>query len=62
MERENILKAAGYKVEAIWECAWNEIKKKMSNTKRKKVERQADTEHINIRDCLFGGRAEAFKS
>jgi G:T-mismatch repair DNA endonuclease (very short patch repair protein) len=35
MERENILKAAGYKVESIWECEWYEIKKPMSNTKRK---------------------------
>jgi hypothetical protein len=35
MERENILKAAGYKVVSIWECEWYEIKKHMSNTKKK---------------------------
>jgi hypothetical protein len=62
MERENILKAAGYKVEAVWECEWHAIKKNMSHTKKKKLERQAATEHINIRDALFGGRTEAFKS
>ena len=33
--RENILNAAGYKINSIWECQWTEIKKKMSNTKRK---------------------------
>ena len=27
-----------------------------------KIELQAATEHIKIRDCLFGGRTEAFKS
>ena len=27
MERQNILEAAGYKVQAIWECEWNNIKK-----------------------------------
>jgi hypothetical protein len=62
MEREHILKAAGYKVVSIWECDWYEIEKQMSNTKKKKLERQAATEHINIRDALFGGRTEAFKS
>ena len=34
----------------------------MSNTTRKKLERQAANEHINFRDSLFGGRTEAFKS
>ena len=62
MERDNILKAAGYKVECIWECEWNEFKKNMSSTARKKLERQAANEHINIRDSFFGGKAEAFKS
>ena len=62
MERENILKAAGYKVIAIWECEWSEIKKNMSQEERIKIEYQAATNHINIRDCLFGGRTEGFKS
>jgi hypothetical protein len=62
MERETRLKAAGCKVESIWECQWYEIKKQMSNTKKKKLERQAATEHINIRDACFGGRTEALKS
>ena len=62
MERENILKAAGYKIISIWECEWFEIKKNMSNEEQIKIECQADREHINIRDCLFGGRTEAFKS
>ena len=33
--RENILTAAGCKLNSIWECAWHEIKKHMSNIKRK---------------------------
>ena len=62
MERENTFKVAGYKVESIRECEWNEIKKHMSNTKRKKLERQAANENINIRDSLFGGTTESFRS
>ena len=27
MERQNLLKLAGYKVEVIWECDWNNLKK-----------------------------------
>ena len=60
-ERENILKAAGYKVESIWECQWNESKTTMINTTRKNLESQAAIEHTDIRDSLFGGRTEAFK-
>ena len=60
--RDNILKAAGYKVEYIWECEWDEIKKNMSSTTRTKLERQAANEHINIRDSFCGRETEAFKS
>ena len=34
----------------------------MNTSKKENLERQAANEHINIRDSLFGGRTEAFKS
>ena len=33
IERENIIRSAGYKLETIWECQWNEIKGKIKNKK-----------------------------
>ena len=39
MERENILKAAGYKVLNMWGCEWEQLKKeKMTRVERKLVE------------------------
>jgi hypothetical protein len=60
MERQNILEEAGYKIESIWECEWNKEKATLEN--RKEIEEQARNQHINVRDALFGGRTEAFKS
>jgi G:T-mismatch repair DNA endonuclease (very short patch repair protein) len=60
MERQNMLEAAGYKVETIWECDWYNIKKGLEN--KTQIERLAREQNINIRDALFGGRTEAFKS
>jgi hypothetical protein len=63
IERENILKAAGYKVETIWGCEWEEQKKNnMTKEERRILEAEAAMEHINIRDAMHGGRTEAFKS
>ena len=59
---KNILKAAGHKIESIWECDWYKLNKQLSKTKREKLERQAADENINIRDGSFGCRTEAFKS
>jgi G:T-mismatch repair DNA endonuclease (very short patch repair protein) len=33
MERKNMLEEAGYKVEVIWECEWNEEKATLPNRK-----------------------------
>ena len=60
MERQNMLEASGYKVETIWECEWKKIKKGLSNNKE--IEQQARDQSVNIRDALFGGRTEGFKS
>ena len=55
-----MLEEAGYKVECIWECEWNKIKNTLEN--RTELEEQARNQHINVRDALFGGRTEGFKS
>ena len=55
-----MLEEAGYKVEFIWECEWNEIKKTLEN--KQAIEQQARDQHINVREALFGGRTEGFKS
>jgi hypothetical protein len=60
MERENILRNNGYKIETIWECEWTQIKETLNN--KKDIEDHAKNQNINIREALFGGRTEAFKS
>jgi hypothetical protein len=60
IDRERILKDNGYTINTIWECEWQELKNKMSN--KKEIESTARAQNINIRDALFGGRTEAFKS
>jgi hypothetical protein len=59
-ERKNILEAAGYDVVEVWECEFNRIKKSMKN--RKQLEQQARDQSIVIRDAMFGGESEGFKS
>lgn len=59
-ERKLILEQAGYKVEEMWECDWLAIKNTLAN--RKEIEAAAKAQNINIRDALFGGRTEGFKS
>ena len=62
MEKLNILEAAGYKVVSIRECDWNKEKAAMEPEVRLAIEKQASDEHINIRDALYGGRIEVYKS
>ena len=60
IEKENILKALGYNVVTIWGCEWDNIKKDLEH--KTEIETCAREQKINIRDALFGGRTEAFKS
>ena len=60
VERIQLLEAAGYKVVQMWECQWKAMKKTLPNWKE--IEREAKEQHITIRDSLFGGRTEAFKT
>ena len=63
IERENMLKAAGYTVISIWSCEWEEQRlNNMTKEERRILEVDAAMEHINIRDAMRGGRTEAFKS
>ena len=59
IERMQLLEAAGYKVETMWECDWHKIKANLPN--KKWLEEVAKDSNINIRDALFGGRTEVFK-
>ena len=62
MERKNILEGAGYRVEEVLECEWTNIKKSMKMKDRKDLEQQARDQSIILRDALFGGRTDGFKS
>ena len=44
----------------MWECEWLAIKKNLVN--KIDIEKAAKAQNINIRDALFGGRTECFKS
>ena len=59
-ERRLILEQAGYQVQEMWECDWKTIKATLPN--KKELEAEAKAQNINIRDALFGGRTECFKS
>jgi hypothetical protein len=59
-ERKNLLEIAGFKVDTMWECQWNECKKNLPN--RKEIEEAARKQNIKTRSALCGGRTEAFKS
>jgi hypothetical protein len=60
IERKNILEKHGFKVEFMWECEWNKIKKSLYN--KTEIEKQAKQQNIITRNALCGGRTEAFKS
>ena len=60
MERKRLLELAGYKVETMWECEWNELKSTLPN--KDDIEDKARKQNIRCRDALFGGRTEAFKA
>ena len=58
--RKELLEKQGYRVDEMWECEWNELKKTIPN--RLEIEQKARDQFIIVRDALFGGRTEAFKS
>ena len=60
MARQKMIEDNGYFVDTMWSCQWKEIKKTLPN--KEEVERQARKQRMNIRDALFGGRTEAFKT
>ena len=60
MERKQLLELAGYKVEKMWECEWNELKRTLPNTDE--IEDKARKQNMRCRDALFCGMTEAFKS
>jgi hypothetical protein len=60
MEQENLIEHNGYKLVHIWECEWNKIKNGLPD--KTDFETEAKQHNINIRDALFGGRTEGFKS
>ena len=60
MERKNLLELQGYKVESIWGCEWEELKKTLPN--KAEIETAARQQNIKPRQALCGGRTEAFKS
>ena len=59
MDRKNLLELAGYKVEAMWGCEWDQIKNDLPN--KCNIEEQAQQQNIKTRGALMGGRTEAFK-
>jgi len=60
MEQVNLLEHNGYNVIQMWECEWNKFKTNLSN--KNELEYTARRQNINVRDALFGGRAEGFKT
>ena len=62
LERENILKQNGYNIISMWECSFVESKEQMELEDRKSLETQGKESKLNVRDALFGGRTEGFKS
>ena len=62
LEREEILRQNGYNIVSIWECEFNESKASMALEDKNKVELKAKDCKLNIRDALFGGRTEGYKS
>ena len=49
--RKTLLEKEGYKVDEMWECEWNEIKKTLPN--RTELEQKARDQNINVRDALL---------
>ena len=60
MEQRNLYKANGYNLIEMWECEWCKIKTTLDN--KHELEENARNQNINIRDALFGGRTECFKT
>ena len=49
---------AGYNVYTIWECEWDELKRKDENVRKMLI----PIDNINPREAFMGGRTETFKS
>ena len=60
VKRKELLEKQGYQVDEMWECDWNKLKATLPN--RLELERTARNQNINVREALFGGRTEGFKS
>jgi hypothetical protein len=60
VKRKEALEKQGYRVDEMWECDWKKLKETLPN--RLEIEQAARDQNINVRDSLFGGRTEAFKS
>ena len=60
MEQVNLLESNKEKVVQMWECEWKKIKDTLPD--RNELEQDARQQNIKIRDALFGGRTEGFKS
>ena len=58
IEQKNCFKANGYNLIQLYECEWNEIKRTLLN--KQELDEDARQQNINVRDALFGGRAEGF--
>ena len=50
----------GYQLVEMWEYDWAEFKK--NHPARDNLEEQANHQTIKVRDALFGGRTEGFKT
>ena len=61
-ERKKIIEQNGFEVEEMWECDWNKIKNELKPEIKEELEQEAKDQCITIRDALFGGRTEAFKT
>ena len=60
MQWEELLRSNGYTAESIWGCEWKKVREELSH--RIEIEQSAKDCRIVIRDAMFGGRTEGFKT
>jgi hypothetical protein len=60
MEQRNLFIGNGFNLVEMWECQWCDLKNTLDN--KEQLETNANNQNIVIRDALFGGRTEGFKS
>ena len=51
MERKRLLELAGYKVETMWECEWNELKSTLPN--KDEIADKTRKQNIRTRDVFL---------